>query len=75
MTRSEYQNKVKELIQSNLNKFDKFEKFDMLWNKLQQEDWFKLELENAVLKEIDKFVDVRDISIGDKNYFISNNTE
>lgn len=69
MTKYEYQDEIKNIVQSNLNYVDKFEKFEALWTQLHEEEWFKLELENAIHKEVDKFVDVRDISLGDKNYF------
>ena len=75
MTKLEYRDQFKNIVRSNKNKFDMFAAFDDLAQQMYKEEWFVTEMENKVLKEIDKFVDVRDISIGDKNYFISNDTE
>lgn len=75
MTKLEYQEQFKNIVHSNKNKFDMFAEFDDLAQQMYKEEWFLAEMENAVLKEIDKFVDVRDISVGDKNYFTRNDTE
>ena len=74
MTKDEYQDGFKCIIHSGLNKYDMWTEFDTLCEQMYKEEWFKNEMEEAILKYIDRFIDVKDIALGDKNYFSIDNS-
>lgn len=74
MTKNEYQEGFKRIFHSGLNKYDMWTEFDALCEQMYKEEWFKNEIEEVILKNIDRFVDVRDIALGDKNYFVIDNS-
>lgn len=74
MTENEYREKINDIISSYTSglilKNDAYEQIYSLLDQMWKEEWYQERIINAWSEYIDGFVDIKDVAIGDKNFFV-----